>query len=76
MPKQLAKREQKSEPLPARRSLPSGLEALRAGSELGEDRRLRNLRKSRAITSAQSQPASLLIETASEHQCARIDRWL
>src|SRR5438552_2796718 len=37
---------------------------------------LRAPRKSRAITSAQSQPASLLVETTSEHQCMRIDGWL
>src|SRR5438045_8772637 len=37
------------------------------------DWRLPIPRKSRAITSAQSQPASLLVETASQHQCVRID---
>src|SRR6266566_6695708 len=46
----------------------------RKGSE--PDWRLRTSRKSRAITSAQSQSASLLVETASQHQCARIDRRL
>src|SRR4029077_12807589 len=33
-------------------------------------------RKSRAITSAQSQSAGLLVETTSERQCVRIDGWL
>src|SRR5438094_8864240 len=40
------------------------------------DWRLGAPRKSRAITSAQSQPAGLLVETTSEHQCVRIDGWL
>src|SRR5437762_10101027 len=40
------------------------------------DWRLRNPLKNRAITSAQSQPASLLVETTSEHHCVRICGWL
>src|SRR5438309_7382591 len=40
------------------------------------DWRLCAPRKSRAIRSAQSQPAGLLVETTSEHQCVRIDGWL
>src|SRR5438552_16892842 len=40
------------------------------------DWRLRTPVKCRAITSAQSQPASLLVESTSEHHCVRIDGWL
>src|SRR5207248_10718248 len=40
------------------------------------DWRLRTPPKSRANTSAQSQPARLLAEPTSQHDCGRIDTWL